>query len=78
MMFKKNAGASSGTSMLIKEQGLSGQLRQKEEEEKNRNKQRELTDFEREALEEMKKNDEEIDEMLDVVIDKLGQLKFHA
>lgn len=64
--------------MLIKEQGLSGQLRQKEEEEKNRNKQRELTDFEREALEEMKKNDEEIDEMLDVVIDKLGQLKFHA
>lgn len=73
MMFKK-PGASSG-SRLIKEQGLSGQLQQKKQEEV---KQRELTDFEREALEEMKKNDEEIDGMLDVVIDKLDQLKFHA
>ena len=37
-----------------------------------------MTEFEKEALAEMQSNDQEIDNMLDGVITKLDQLKFHA
>ena len=38
----------------------------------------EVDEFELEKMEEMRQNDREIDEMLDVAIDKLGRLDFHA
>jgi len=39
---------------------------------------RELTEFEKNALEEMKQNDEEIDELIDQAIGKLDKIKMHA
>jgi len=56
--------------MLIKDEGFEGfnaigsPKKLQEEEEKKR----ELTDFEKDALAEMKKNDEEIDGLLDIAI----------
>ena len=40
--------------------------------------QREMTEFEIQALEDMKRNDEEIDEMLDEAIKKIDRLGMHA
>ena len=38
----------------------------------------ELSQFEKEMIEEMRKNDEEIDTMVEQAIDKLNLLDFHA
>lgn len=39
---------------------------------------RDLTDYERQALMQFKQTDEEIDQMLDVILDQLDRLKLHA
>ncbi len=39
---------------------------------------RDLTDYERQALLQFKQTDEEIDQMLDVILDQLDRLKLHA
>ena len=39
---------------------------------------RDLIDYERQALMQFKQTDEEIDQMLDVILDQLDRLKLHA
>lgn len=79
MIFKKSA-TSGG--MLIKDQGFEGfkspnQVKDGEASAHTKQ-QREMTDFEMQALEEMRQNDEEIDGMLDEALLKIDRLDFHA
>ena len=86
MIFRKpgqsliKGGASAG-GMLIKDDGFEGfnapGSPTKNQEEK-KEKKRKLTEFEKESLAVMKKNDDEIDGLLDIAIQKLDILKFHA
>ena len=39
---------------------------------------RDLTDYERQALMQFKQNEEEIDQMLDVILDQIDQFKRHS
>ncbi len=71
-------GASQG-GVLIRDDGFEGfsSLHEKPGHE-NAATQRDLTDFEKQALDEMKKNDEEIDELIGLAIEKLDRLDLHA
>ena len=77
-MIFKNAGASKGGA-LSRDQGFEGFHSIKSEEKKREEaSKRELTQFEIQALDQMRKNDQEIDTMLDKTIAMLDKLNMHA